>query len=139
MDDDIDNVREVECFEKSTHAPDLKELAKVSVLSYLKGKPTFQGEILDSKSLLTEENLKIVLRTKFDDVTFLFIHDNCLNQIEPDPIYSETTVPWTVNYLLGMIKELKRLQTPKEFQPGLLLLYFKLCKGYEIPPTPLLS
>lgn len=138
MNDEIDIEREVDCFEKGTHAPDLKELAKSSILSYLNGKQSFQGETLNPKLLLTENNIKVVLRTNFDDETFLFIHNNCLSKIESDPFYNENTVPWNVHYLLGMLKELKKMQLPKEFQPGLLLLYFKLCKGFDIPPTPLL-
>lgn len=130
--------REVNCFEKGEHAIDLREFAKWSLTVFLKDKKHHSGENITDKELYSELSFKLVLRTQFDDDTFNFIHDNCLSRIPKQQWYKDVTVPWSVHVLLGLINELKYLQIPKDFQPGLLLLYFKLCHGFEIIPPPLL-
>ena len=124
--------------EKGLHAPDLKALAIESIKAFLHGREHHSGGTIPEKELYSDSSLKTVLRTQFDDKTFEYIHKRCLSQIPRDPSYRETTVPWNVHYLLGLLKELKGLTLPKDFQPGLLLLFFKFCKGFEIPPPPLL-
>lgn len=124
--------------EKGLHAPDLKELAKYSIRMFLQGKAYYLGGCIPEKDLFSADSLKTVLRTQFDDDTFEYIHIRCLSLLPPDKKYKESTIPWNVHYLLGLLRELKWLMLPKDFQPGLLLLYFKFCKGLEIPPPPLL-
>jgi hypothetical protein len=124
--------------EKSIHAPDLKEFARWSIKAFLQPKMGYDDKPIPVEELFSGESLKTVLRTQFDDKTFEYIHDNCLAKIPQQEWYRESTIPWTVHTLLGLLNELKHLQIPKDFQPGLLLLYFKFCKGFEIPPPPLL-
>ena len=125
-------------FEKGLHAPDLRELARSSLRNFLKPKQNHRGRPIEDEDLFSEDSFKTVLRTQFDDKTFDFIHIECLSRIPKQKWYKESTVPWNVHYLLGLLHELKMLGVPKEFQPGLLMLYFKFCKGFEIPPPPLL-
>lgn len=125
-------------FEKGSHAPDLRELAVACLRSFLKPKNLHTGGLMLDRVLFTEDNIKVVLRTQFDDETFEYIHDKCLSRIPQQRWYRDLTVPWSVHCLLGLLTELKSLLVPKEFQPGLLMLYFKLCKGFDIPPPPLL-
>ncbi len=124
--------------DKGEFTLDLRQLALYSIKFFLEDKKDQFNEKLDINRLLTNDNVKIVLRTQFDDDTFLFIHDNCLSKIPKDQNYRDNSVPWNVHYLLGLLADLKMRQLPKEFQPGLILLYFKYCKGLEILPTPLL-
>jgi hypothetical protein len=124
--------------EKGIHAFDLKESVINGLKQFLGGKLGHDGNPIPKEELYSENSCKTVLRTPFDDETFNFIHDECLTLIPAKDWYKETTVPWTVHYLLGLLNELKSLQIPKEFQPGFLLLYFKFCKGFTIPPPPLL-
>lgn len=124
--------------EKSLFTSDLKQLARHSIQIFLQHKRHFTDRGLTLDELLTDDNVKIVRRTPFDDPTFLFIHDRCLSQIKASPDYRDNTVPWSVHFLLGLLTDLKSLQLPKDFQPGLILLYFKYCQGFEIPPIPIL-
>lgn len=120
-------------YENGVHSVDLKDLAKNALESYFKNKNWFVGGPIPERYLLSEESIKMVLRTPFDDPTFDFIHENCLsNEIAPR-WYKERGVPWSVTFLIQMLKEIKSLGIPKEFQPGLVLLYFKFCKGVKIP------
>jgi hypothetical protein len=124
--------------EKGLHVLDLRNLAIECIKAFLAQKQSYEGRPLSSEELITDDNIKTVLRTQFDDETFLFIHNKCLSRIPQPDWYKESTVPWNVHYLLGLLQELKYLKLPKDFQPGLLLLYFKYCKGFDIPPPPLL-
>ena len=124
--------------EKGLHAEDLKEFVRIGLEKFLGGKLGYDDKPIPEKQLYSEDSYRVILRTPFDDETFHFIHKHCLSKIPKQPWYKENTVPWGVHYLIGLLNELKSHQIPKEFQPGFLLLYFKFCKGFAIPPTPLL-
>ncbi len=78
------------------------------------------------------------MKTPFDDQTFDFIHENCLEKLIPDPNHNNDIIPWTVAFLIKLMRRMQALEIPKEFMPGMILLYFKLCRGLEILPVPLL-
>src|SRR4051812_27671516 len=118
-------------FECSEHSADLRILAKHCLEVFLSEKTDHKDQPINKGMLLSDENIKLVLRTPFDDFTLNFIHNKCLSQIPKQPWYRDKTVPWNVHYLLGLLVEMRSLMVPKEFQPGLLLLYFKFCKGHE--------
>jgi hypothetical protein len=110
---------------------DLRNLAIFCIKSFFVGKKKESGESIPVKELLSDLSVKTVLRTPFDDDTFLFIHENCLSQI-PKPADYETPISWPVFYLLGLLSEMRKLGLPKDFQPGLVLLYFKFCKEMRV-------
>lgn len=124
-------------YEKGVHSVDLKELASHSLDSFFKTKSWFVGGPIPKKDLFSDDSIKTVLRTPFDDKTFTFLHEECLVKVPQASWYTETSVPWTVAFLIQLINEMKSLGLPKDFQPGLLLLYFKFCKGIKIPPPPI--
>lgn len=124
--------------EKGQHAPDLRKLAEYSIETFFEDKQWFCGGPIPQKELLSEESIRIVLRTQNDDETFLFIHEKCLEKLPKPRGHKDGNVPWTVQFLLSLISDMKKKWLPKDFQPGLLLLYFKFCKGQQIPPAPLL-
>ena len=124
--------------EKGEFAADLKTLAKESIRVFFGNKSWYCGGPIPEEELEAAWVVQTVLRTQFDDTAFDYIHNECLIKIPEDPKYSDPSVPWTVHTLIGLLKELKSHGISKDFQPGLLLLYFKLCRGVEIPPPPLL-
>ena len=124
--------------EKGSHSVDLKELAIHALKSFFEQKSWFIGGPIPQKELLSEESIKTILRTPFDDATFTFLHEHCLIRVPQPDSYTEKSVPWTVAFLISLLGEMKALGLPKDFQPGLALLYFKFCKGLKVPPPPLL-
>jgi hypothetical protein len=117
---------------------DLKKYATDCIRLFFKDKKYFCGGPVPERELKSEFAQQTVLKTQFDDRCFDFIHEVCLPVFPVDKNYNETTVPWTVHCLLGLLTDLKSFGIPKDSQPGLLLLYFKFCHGIEIPPPPLL-
>lgn len=90
------------------------------------------GGPLPPRELGSEASVRTVMLTPFDDDTFELIHERCLPSVPRQDWYRETTVSWGVHVLLGLLDEMKSLGIPKEFQPGMLLLYFKFCNGVDI-------
>lgn len=124
--------------DKGEFAADLKKSAEEAVQDFFRNKSWYCGGPIPEEELESDRVIQTVMRTQFDDAAFDYIHNRCLVKIPEDPLYSDPSVPWTVHTLLGLITELKALGIAKDLQPGLLLLYFKLCRGVEIPPPPLL-
>lgn len=118
-------------FENSEYALELSLQAGDAICSFFKDKCDPQGRPLEATRLQTDENIGVVLRAKFDDPTFDFIH-KCLARTAKPKTYKDGTLSWPVYCLLSLINELKAKRLLKEFQPGLLLLYFKFCKGFDI-------
>ncbi len=130
-----DNLEEM--YDKGDHTADIQKQMDDCIRFFFKDKSYFCGGRVPECELLSEFS-KQTLRTQFDDRCFDFLHERCLPLIPVDPEYNEPTVPWTVHCLLGLLNDLKKRDIPKEYQPGLLLLYFKFCKGVEILPPPVL-
>ena len=115
--------------ENNCHLSDLKVLAVQCIRRFFKGRKSLSGVNLTDNHVVTKENIHMVMRTPFDDDVFNYIHSECLPVIPKSKKYHDPTLPWSVHCLLVMIGKLKKLKIPKEFQPGMLLLYFKHCKG----------
>lgn len=124
--------------EKGLHAPDVRELVKANLKGFFLSKQHHTGGEIPVFEMLSDDSIKTVLRTHFDDPTFDFIHDRCLPRVPRPDGYKDSTVPWTVHFLLRLLDDLKGRRIPKEFQPGMIMLYFKFCMGCDIPPPPLI-
>lgn len=131
--------REVDSF-KGDFSPDLTKLVHESIRLFFEDKTRFDGTPIPSESLFSEHSFNTVLKSMFDGRTFDYIHCHCLSQLIPPDSYSSDGPgdTWGVRFLLSLLRDLKSKGLPKEFQPGLLLLYFKFCMGMRIPPPPLL-
>jgi len=102
-------------------------------VDFFHNKYSRDDELLLIEDLLTEENINLVLRTKHTDQTFAFIHNHCLSLIPKPARFRENGLSWQVSFLLRLLETMRQKRLPKEWQPGLVLLYFKLCEGVEIP------
>jgi len=127
-----------EFFDKGCHAKDLRNFAIISLKMFFEDKSWFVGGPIPERELLSEESIMTVLRTPFDDTTFNFIHNECLSRIPQPKWFKDEGLAWPVVYLIKLLSTMKRLNLPKDFQPGLALLYFKFCKGHRVLPPPLL-
>lgn len=125
-------------YEKGFHSVDFRKLAETYIRSFFKEKSWFCGGPIPQRELISDFSIKTVLRTQFDERCFDFIHYKCLPLVPNIENFKDNTVTWEVHCLLQLINELKSLGVPKEFQPGIILLYFKFCKGQKILLPPLL-
>lgn len=123
----------INSLEKGMHSLDIEKIAIDSISSFFANKKWFVGGKIPSRELYSNSSIETVLRGQFDDITFDFIHNECLIKIPQPKDFKITKIPWTVTFLLNLLNEMKQLGLPKDFQPGLLLLYFKFCKGMKVP------
>lgn len=122
--------------ERGLHAVDLKKFAKASINCFFMDKKWFCGGKIPESQLYTDDNIKTVLRTPFDEPTFDLIH-KYLTKVPKKKGYDDSCgVPWTVTFLISMLEQMAQFHIPKEFQPGLVLLYFKFCWACPIPAPP---
>ena len=121
-------------YENGDHASDIQKDAFACISLYFKGKSWFCGGPIPSRILLSEDSVKVVLRTSWNDQWEHFVHEKCLPTI-PEPIdYDEGVhLPWSVRYLIDLIYSMGKVSIPKEWRPGMVLLYFKFCKGINVP------
>lgn len=124
--------------EKMEYVEDLRKFAEHCIQLFFNNKQHVCGDPIPECEKSSEFAVQTVLRTQFDDRCFDFIHEFCLPVFPIDPKYDESTVPWSVHCLLGLLAEMRSMEIPKEQQPGMLLLYFKFCHSVEIPLPPLL-
>lgn len=131
--DSVDNP-----YEKGEHAVDMRKLAVDSIQSFFKKKSLYCGGEIPQYKLLSEHSILMLLRTQLDDRCLNFLHDECLPLIPVDPNYDDSSVPWTVHCLLGLLRELASHQLPKDYFGGLLMLYFKFCYGVKVLDPPMI-
>jgi hypothetical protein len=82
------------------------------------------GGPIDQRHLTNESHVNLILSTPFCDGV-----DQCYAVMPRpnDPNFDE------VKALLELLNDVKGRHIPKEFQAGVMLLYYKLCKGMKIP------
>lgn len=124
-------------FENGFHADDIRAAAIRHITMFFQGKSWYCGGTIPQRHLLSDSSIKTVLRTRFDKDWEEFVHHECLTTIPVSPEYKlENLLPWAVRCLIDLLESMEPLLIPKEFRPGLTLLYFKFCKGVKIPPPP---
>lgn len=113
------------------------ELAVDAISSFFDGKKTHLGENIDKEILYSPNYLSIVrdlARTKPDgfekiiSVTYKLLHTHSPLRRQTIDIHR----PWDIECLLDVFKIVHTHSIPKEFVPGLALLYFVFCKGYDL-------
>lgn len=121
-------------FETGPNAERLRELAQWSIEAFFEDKSYFIGGPIPNNELLSDDSILLLLRATSTDKLFNFIHEECLEKLRQPLHWSHSKmVPWTIDTLIGLLKDMHRNFIPKDFEPGLLLLYFKFCKGLKIP------
>jgi hypothetical protein len=126
-------------FEKGDHSADIQAAVTHYITEFFQEKQWFCGGDIPRRDLLSDSSLKTVLRTQFDKNWEEFVHQKCLVTIPLDPAYKlESHLPWSVRCLIDLLYSMEVAKIPKEFKPGIVLLYFKFCKGVKIPPPPIL-
>lgn len=129
----IHSEREDSFLQKDEYLEDIKISVKVFTNKFFFDKKTFDGLQITKNEINSNLCQKIVINSKFDDECFDFIHNECLTLIPKKKGYKDQTVPWTVHCLIKILDDIKSHQVPKQFHSGMILLYFKLCYGVEIP------
>lgn len=125
--------------EKGMHAVDISVAVEHYMRDFFQSKSWYCGGRIPQRDLFSDASIKTVLRTTFCKEWEEFVHAKCLPTIPLDPSYKAAAhLPWTVRCLIDLLDSMGSCAIPKEFRPGMVLLYFKFCKGVKIPPPPIL-
>ena len=98
---------------------------------YFSNKQWFCGGPVPQRLLFSDSSLQAVLYTEFDKEWEDFVHGHCLPTIPNSQHKDLGNLPWEVYNLLKILREMGNMCIPKEFRPGLTLLYFQFCKGVD--------
>ena len=120
--------REIE--EVSLFRKDVANLAKQCIRNYFKSK-----YVLNTDDLFSTHSIQTLLRTDFER-GFDYAHSHLLCRLSVPPDWNDPTLSWQVFCLLKLLEEMRSLDIPTMFHPGMILLFFKFCKGWEIPDPP---
>jgi hypothetical protein len=120
-------------FEKCEYRVDMRQLATDCISLFFFNKKWFCGGPIPQAELLSDSNIKTVMRTRFDKRWEVFVHGTCLPLI-PDADSHELRV----RRLIRLLEDMGSVWIPGCFRSGMVLLYFKICWGVKIPPPPLL-
>jgi hypothetical protein len=121
---------------------DLRALAQASIQVFFADKKYHCGGPIPKAMLICEESIRTVLGTTIEaamdyEEKFIYPHLRCeKDQLHKSRGWHDPSVPFNVHYTLLLIQELRDKGIPKCFQFGMILLYYKFCKGLEIPEAP---
>lgn len=99
---------------------------------YFEDKSYFIGGPIPQSKLFSLSSIQIVLHTQLD-VGVHYIHENLMSKIKAPADYDDSGMPWEIHKMIQMLYGMSQYEIPKRFRGGLLLLYFKFCKGCSIP------
>lgn len=91
-------------------------------------------EVNDRASLNSEESVRLLMKANYEN-GFEYAHKHLLPKIKRPAKWREPTMKWEVYCLLKILEDMRFYNVPKVFQPGMTLLFFKYCKGMEIPSS----
>jgi hypothetical protein len=120
----------------------LKQLAHESIDTFFKDKTFHCGGTIPQGMLHSPDSVKTVMGTTSEACSnYEKDHIYPLLYMAKDQIiktvpYKSRSVPFQVHYTLRLIQNLRDCGIPKCLQFGLILLYYKFCKGFKIPDPP---
>lgn len=103
---------------------------------FFSDKKFFCGGPIPECELLTKKNVEAVINVSFEwgfRYAYYFLFP-CL-RVERDQIWRKDIYhgpDFQISYALRLLRDMRRKNIPKLFHPGLMLLYFKLCKGCKV-------
>lgn len=130
--------REILARQEKCSPVDWEAVAKECIKVYFSNKQWFCGGPIPECELYSDFSVQTVLRTRFDSRWEDLVHNRCLPCIPDSSEEDLGNLSWQVHCLLKILEEMGAMWVPKEFRPGLTLLYFKFCLAIEIPDPPLL-
>lgn len=127
------------CFLGSSYKSILNQLRVESwkaIQDFFRDKKFHAGGSIPNSMLLTEKNFQIVVSTEFGpgiDLAYKLFEKSNIN---PPPGFDHEKIEWDVYYVLNILENMRQNRIRQEFQAGILLLYFKICKGQSLPEIP---
>jgi hypothetical protein len=108
-----------------------------NIKDFFEDKKFHAGGNIPLSMLVTEKNFANVVSTPFGEGIDMAYEIFARSNISPPVGFDHESIDWDVYYILCLLEEMKKHQIRQEFQAGMLLLYFKICKGQKLPEIPL--
>lgn len=105
----------------------------VSLKRFFADKKFHAGGPIPYAHLFTQQNFRRVVSTSFNKGIDLCyeLFDNC--HIAAPVGFDHESIDWDVYYILNLLEDIQRFRVPPHLQPGVMVLYFKICHGQRLP------
>lgn len=99
----------------------LEKAARFFIIKFFSRRRFHCGGAIPKNKLLSQNSINIVLSTNFCDGI-----DECY-KVMPNSIPEEQ-----LSNLISLLSEVKMAGIPKKLQTGIMLLYYRFCKGFNV-------
>jgi hypothetical protein len=133
---------ELDIKELGVDLEELKASARLSIEEFFSDKLFHCGGPIPECLLLSDDSVMTVLGTtvdawrKWEEEKIYPLLRIERDQINERTSYHNRSVSFNVHYTLRLIDNLRDHGIPKHHRFGMMLLYYKFCKGFQIPPAP---
>lgn len=111
---------------------DYRQLALQSVILFISDQLLESGKQLRDEIKISKKSIDLILETKMDHRCMSFIHEKCLPLIKNKQKSPDDSINDDIWSLLNLLHRLGSYQIPKEFFPGILLVFFEICYLVDI-------
>lgn len=109
----------------------IRVLAREYINRFFQVQEMYCGGKIPTSFFLTEENISMVMNTSLEDGV-----RRSYEIIEQDGRYKseaiDSLVPEDVKLLISIMNKCSKLGVPKEFVPGIVLIYLEHCEGMKV-------
>ena len=127
---DITTFEEVEEKEVSIYRPDEEIEVKMFLSRFFKDKQLFDGSSIPDEMLYDKENLDILIDIEFTDQMDMIYREMGTSQCGDRD--QGGNISWDVRFVLNHLKECSGLKIPRKYAAGIILIFVKLCRTYNI-------
>lgn len=131
IEDEQEQDQTVEDITTGVFVENIRVLAREYINRFFQVQEMYCGGKIPSSFLLTEENISMVMNTSLEDGV-----RRSYEIIEQDGRYQseaiESLVPEDVKLLISIMNKCSKLGVPKEFVPGIVLIYLEHCEGMKV-------
>jgi hypothetical protein len=111
---------------------ELEDEARREIQKFFNGKKFFCGGPIPNSYLMSDSSITLVVCTRWDEGVNLFYRLVAGTLVLVDDDEDDSVGP-DVAYFLSLLQETHRSNVWSKFRAGMILLYLKLCKGYQVP------
>jgi len=106
----------------------LIRLVKQNISDFFAPKQYFCGGSIPHTLLYSQESVDLVLKTPFNQGVH-YCQEVIVPQLPKPEKEIVSGVDWDIFLMLELIQDAKTAKVPIDYQAGLILLYFKFCRG----------
>jgi len=115
----------------------LRQETWLALGSFFTDKRFYAGGPIPARYLYSQDNFRRVVSTPFHagiDLCYDLFQE-C--EIQKPICFDDEAIDWDIYYMLNLLADARRCRVPIHLQPGVMVVYFKICHGLRVPDVKL--